>query len=140
MRILGLDFGTKRIGMSVSDPTGLFAQGLSTIQRGSLEGDLKKIANAVREYSVEVIVIGMPRNMNGTYGESSKMVIDFADKLKGLLDIEIKLWDERLTTVAAEKILLEADLSREKRKKVIDKTAAIIILQNYLDYLSFQKN
>ncbi len=129
MRIMGLDVGEKRIGVAVSDPLGYTAQGVSTIKRENAE-ELKKI---VSDYNIAKIVVGLPKNMNGSIGEQGKKVLDFIEELKKKINLPILTWDERLTTKEAEGVLLRADLSRAKRKKVIDKLAAVLILQGYLD-------
>lgn len=133
MRILGLDLGTKTIGVAVSDPLGWTAQGVKTIQRVGLKKDIQEIKDIVDEYGVEKIVLGMPKNMNGTIGEAGERSISFGENLKNKLGLEVILQDERLSTVSAERSLIEADVSRKKRKKVIDTVAATYILQTYLD-------
>ncbi|MFA5383140.1 MAG: Holliday junction resolvase RuvX [Eubacteriales bacterium] len=134
MRIMGLDVGEKTIGVAVSDPLACIAQGVKTIMRGGSEQeDLKKIKELIEQYDIGLIVVGLPRNMNGTLGEQGNKMLKFVEKLKDNLNLHVEIWDERLSTVAAEKILLSADVSRARRKKVIDKLAAVIILQNYLD-------
>lgn len=133
MRILGLDVGDRTIGVAVSDPLGLTAQGITTIKRRKLEDDINEIIKICKEYNVEKIISGLPKNMNGTIGPQGEKVMAFCEELKKHIDKEIKFWDERLTTVAAHKVMLEADLSRSKRKKIVDKIAAIYILQGYLD-------
>lgn len=135
MRILGLDIGSKTIGVAISDPLGWTAQGITTIKRTKKEQDIEEIRKICKEYSVESIVVGLPKNMNGTIGDSGEKVIEFSEKIKEVLDLKVEMWDERLTTVAAHKAMLEADLSRAKRKKIVDKIAAIYILQGYLDRL-----
>lgn len=129
MRIMGLDVGEKRIGVAVSDSLGYTAQGISTIKREDIE-ELKKI---VSDYNIGEIVVGLPKNMDGSIGDQGKKVLDFVEKLKQEIDLPMITWDERLTTKEAEGVLLKADLSRAKRKKVIDKLAAVLILQSYLD-------
>lgn len=136
MRILGLDLGSKTIGVAISDPLGWTAQGVTTIRRTKKEKDIEEIRKICEEYKVESIVLGMPKNMNGTIGEAGEKAIEFSELLKKHLNIEVHMWDERLTTVAAHKAMLEADLSRQKRKKIVDKIAAIYILQGYLDRIS----
>jgi putative Holliday junction resolvase len=136
MRILGLDFGMKTIGVAVSDPLGWTAQGLEIIRREE-ENNLKKSIVRLKEicsqYEVESIVLGYPKNMNNTEGERVEKTKQFKKRLEKELKLPVELWDERLSTVGAERILLEADLSRAKRKSVIDKMAAVFILQGYLD-------
>ena len=135
MRILGLDVGSKTIGVAISDPLGWTAQGITTIKRTKKEQDIEEIRKICKEYSVESIVVGLPKNMNGSIGDSGEKVIEFSEQIKETLDLKVEMWDERLTTVAAHKAMLEADLSRGKRKKIVDKIAAIYILQGYLDRL-----
>ncbi|SMC21493.1 putative holliday junction resolvase [Clostridium acidisoli DSM 12555] len=135
MRILGLDIGDRTIGIAISDPLGFTAQGITTIRRKNITIDMDELIKICKEYSVETIVAGFPKNMNGTVGPQSEKVLAFCDILKEKIDIPIKMWDERLTTVAAHKAMLEADLSRAKRKKLVDKVAATYILQGYLDSL-----
>ncbi|GAE35065.1 Holliday junction resolvase RuvX [Halalkalibacter akibai] len=136
MRALGLDVGTKTIGIALSDELGWTAQGLSTLRRNeeSPEKDFQAIVDLVNEHNVDTIVIGLPKNMNGTIGPSGERSQEFADTLSELVSCTIKMWDERLTTVAAERMLISADVSRKKRKQVIDKMAAVMILQGYLDH------
>ena len=133
MRIMALDVGTKRIGVAMSDELFLTAPGADTIHRLALDADLAKIKNVAEENGVNEIVIGLPINMNGTYGAKANEVAAFAGALTKVVNIPVKTWDERLTTVQAEKALLEADMSRAKRKKSIDMLAAQLILQSYLD-------
>lgn len=133
MRIMGLDVGDKTIGVAVSDALGWTAQGLEVIRRvENIDKDLARLGEIIKEYEVEEIVVGLPKNMNGTLGERAQKVLAFVDILKEELGLPIKLWDERLSTVEAEKMLIQADVSRAKRKKVIDKMAACVILQSYL--------
>ncbi|MCM0648768.1 Holliday junction resolvase RuvX [Clostridium swellfunianum] len=136
MRVLGLDVGEKTIGVAVSDPLGFTAQGIKTINRKGKKNDIEELRQICNEYTVDTIVIGLPKNMNGTIGPTGEKIINFSEFVKENIDIPIKLWDERLTTVAAHKAMLEADLSRAKRKKIVDKVAATYILQGYLDSLS----
>ena len=136
MRILGLDYGTKTTGVAISDPTGMIAQGVEIIRRTdefNIKPTLNRILELCTEYKVDKIVLGMPKNMNNTIGERGEKTEVFKTKIENKTKLPVILWDERLSTVAAENILLEADLSRQKRKQVIDKMAALIILQNYLD-------
>lgn len=130
---MGLDLGDKTIGVAVSDSMKWTAQGLETIHRKKLEDDLQRLKQIIDEYEVESIVLGLPKNMNGTLGPRAELVQDFATLLSERFNCPIHFWDERLSTVAAERALLEADVSRKKRKQVIDKMAAVIILQGYLD-------
>lgn len=133
MRILGLDVGEKTIGVAVSDEFGWTAQGVEVIRRKKFEDDLKRLQELVESYGVESIVVGLPKNMNGTLGPRAEMIKEFTNDINEAIQLPIHYWDERLTTVSAEKTLLEADVSRKKRKKVIDKMAAMFILQGYLD-------
>lgn len=135
MRILGLDLGDVKIGVAVSDPMGWTAQAVEVIRRGKeVDGEIRRLKELVKEYEVELILIGLPKNMNGTVGQRGRMAIDYAGVLEEELGLPVEMWDERLSTVSAGRILLEADMSRAKRKKVIDKMAAAVILQGYLDY------
>ncbi|MCL1975943.1 MAG: Holliday junction resolvase RuvX [Firmicutes bacterium] len=139
MRILGLDVGSKTIGIAVSDPLGFSAQGLTTVRRSSWQADLAAVCNYISEYEAKTIIIGLPLNMNGSLGPAATVAKLFAKKLEQAacaagLDICVIMRDERLTTVAASRVLLQGDVSRQKRKKVIDKVAAVLILQGYLDY------
>ena len=139
MRILGLDIGQKTIGVAISDPLGFTAQGITTIRRKKKEEDINEIINLFKEYVVETIVVGLPKNMNGSIGFAGEKIMEFTELLKDSVECKIELWDERLTTVAAHRAMLEADLSRGKRKKIVDKIAATYILQGYLDRLSNMK-
>jgi putative pre-16S rRNA nuclease len=134
-RILGLDVGDKTIGVAVSDLLLLTAQGITTIQRESKKKDFKALEDLIDEYKIKKIVVGLPKNMNGSLGPQSEKTMKFAEKLKNKFDMEIIYIDERLTTVSAERVLIEGDMRRKKRKKVIDKVAAVFILQSYLDGL-----
>ena len=135
MRSLGLDVGDKTIGIAASDLLGLTAQGIKTLRRTSIESDLAELGQIISEYEAEILVIGLPKNMNGTEGERCEFVRNFAAEVqKTFPNLKQIFWDERLSTVAAEKFLIgAADLSRRKRKKIIDKMAAVYILQGYLD-------
>ncbi len=136
MRILGLDVGQKTVGVAISDPLGFTAQGITTIRRTKKSEDVEAVKRICDEYSVETIVIGLPKNMDGSIGFAGEKIKEFSELLKEVLDLEIVFWDERLTTVAAHRAMLEADLSRGKRKKIVDKVAATYILQGYLDRIS----
>lgn len=135
MRIMGLDVGSKTVGVAISDELGWTAQGLETIYINEKEKrfGFERIGKIIKEYEVDKIVVGLPKNMNGTIGPRGEASEYFASQLEKLFGLPVILWDERLTTMAAERVLLEADLSRKKRKKVIDKMAAVMILQGYLD-------
>ncbi|MBU5440213.1 Holliday junction resolvase RuvX [Tissierella sp. MSJ-40] len=132
-RIIGLDVGDKTIGVAVSDLLMLTAQGVTTIKRESYEKDFKALETIINEYNITKVVVGLPKNMNGTLGPQGEKVIKFANKIKSKFELEIIYEDERLTTMAAERMLIQGDVSRQKRKKVIDKVAASYILQTYLD-------
>lgn len=132
-RVLGLDVGDKTIGVAVSDELGWTAQGLETIRRESKEKDLARLNEWIAKYQVGEIVVGLPKNMNGTIGPRAEMCQSFARFLAERTSLPVHMWDERLTTMAAEKMLISADVSRKKRKTVIDKMAATLILQGYLD-------
>lgn len=133
MRILGLDLGDRTIGVAVSDPLGFTAQGITTIRRKSLQYDIDELKKICKEYNIEKVLLGYPKNMNGTEGPRCEVVKEFAEVIKEQLGLPIQFWDERLSTVAAHRAMLEADLSRAKRKKIVDKIAAVYILQGYLD-------
>ena len=133
-RIMGLDIGDKTIGVAVSDLMGMTAQGIKTIKRTSKKNDIEEIKQIIKEKQVNLIVSGLPKNMNGTVGPQGEKVQKFCELIKEETGLEIEFWDERLTTVAAEKTLITADVSRKKRKNVIDKMAAVLILQGYLDF------
>ena len=133
MRIMGLDIGSRTIGIAISDELGITAQGLKTLRRKSMEEDFEEIATIIRQFEIEKIVVGLPTNMDGTLGIQAEKVLKWLEALKDRIEIPVATWDERLTTVGASRVLLEADLSRKKRKKVIDKVAAVLILQGYLD-------
>lgn len=134
MRILALDIGEKRTGVSISDGLGIAAHGLKTIEGSNTESTVSKIISLVEEEEVSEIVLGLPKNMDGSIGKMAKKVISFKDTLKNHINIPITLWDERLTTKYAESLLIEADMSLKKRKQTIDRLAATIILQDYLDW------
>jgi len=132
MRVVGLDVGTKRIGVAVSDPMGWTAQGYGVLQRRGPK-TLEALCRIVQEVGAEEVVVGLPRRTDGTLGDEAREVMKFAEHLKEVLKLPVVFWDERFSTAEAERILLMADQSRRKRRKVIDKLAAVIILQGYLD-------
>lgn len=134
MRWMGLDYGDVRIGVAISDETGLIAQGIEVLKRTSMDADLQRIQEWIQQYEVHTIVLGLPKNMNGTIGPRGVLSQEFAELLKTKTGLQVELWDERLSTMAAERTLIEGDVSRKKRKKVVDKMAASIILQGYLDF------
>jgi putative Holliday junction resolvase len=133
MRIMSMDIGSRTIGVAISDELGMTAQGLKTIKRRSMEEDLKEISIIIAQFKIDRIVVGLPKNMDGTIGKQAESVLQWIKAAQEKINIPVETWDERLSTVEASKILLEADLSRKKRKGVIDKLAAVIILQGYLN-------
>lgn len=134
MRSMSLDLGSRTIGIAVSDLTRLIANGVETVRRTSPERDFARLGELLAEWEVDEIVLGYPKNMNGTIGERARLTEAFAEELRSRFPgIPVILWDERLSTVAAERVLIDADLQRKKRRKVIDMMAAVVILQNYLD-------
>lgn len=139
MRILGLDYGSKTVGVAVSDPLGLTAQRLDTIwrkQENKLRQTLARIKELVDEYQIEQIVLGYPKNMNNTVGERAEKALEFKEMLERRIGIPVIMWDERLTTVEADRTLIEAGVRRENRKQYLDGLAAVFILQGYLDSLT----
>lgn len=140
MRIMALDVGSRTIGIACSDALLMTAQGIETIRRTSLENDFNRLRELISEYEVHALVVGMPKNMNGTKGERAEKTEEFVEKMKAVIDLPVTFWDERLSTVMAERQLIAADVSRKKRKGVIDKMAAVVILQGYLDRLQFSKS
>ena len=139
MRKMSLDVGTRTIGIAVSDLMGMIANGVETIRRTTEEKDYARIAELIKEHEVDTLVVGYPKNMNGTIGERAEACAAMAEALRTMFPgVEVVLWDERLSTVAAEKVLVDADMRRKKRKKDIDMMAAVVILQNYLDSKSFK--
>ena len=129
MRTLGIDLGDKRVGLALSDGLGITAQGLETVRRG----DFDTLRNIINENEVSRIVVGLPLNMDGTEGERAKGALAFAEELRALFNIVVDMWDERLSTISGERDMIRGGLSREKRRKLSDKVAAQLILQNYLD-------
>ncbi len=135
MRILSLDVGKKKVGIAISDALGITAQPLDTLIRKAKKADLARIEKVIHDMNVSKIIVGLPLNMDGTEGTMAKEIYSFVKELEKEIKIPVELWDERLTTMEAERLLLEADLSRKKRKKLDDKIAAQLILQSYLDSL-----
>ncbi|MBO0587032.1 Holliday junction resolvase RuvX [Sporosarcina sp. E16_8] len=135
MRTMGLDVGSKTVGIAISDALGWTAQGIETVKvdEGAGRFGMERIQELVKEYEVSGFVVGFPKNMNNTVGPRGVASQDYAELLKQTFGFPVALWDERLTTMAAERVLIDADVSRKKRKTVIDKMAAIMILQGYLD-------
>ena len=136
---MSLDVGSRTFGIACSDALLMTAQGIETIRRTSLEKDFNRLQELIAEYEVHELVVGMPKNMNGTKGERAEKTEEFVEKMKEVIDLPVSYWDERLSTVMAERQLIAADVSRKKRKSVIDKMAAVVILQGYLDRLQFNK-
>ena len=135
VRILALDVGSKRIGLAVSDPLGLTAQGLGVLERKDWDRDLARLVDIARPYRVQEILVGLPRHMDGRLGGQAEEILALARALGEALGARVATWDERLSTVEAERLLIQADLSRRKRRRVVDQVAASIILQAYLDGL-----
>lgn len=141
MRIMGLDFGSVTVGVAISDGLLITAQGIETIRRkqdNKLRQTLARIEELVKEYEVGRIVVGYPKNMNNTIGDRALKSEEFAKMLEQRTGLEVVLWDERLTTVEAHNVLIQGDVRREDRSKVVDKVAAVIILQGYLNMLSYK--
>lgn len=139
MRIMGLDFGSKTVGVAVSDELLITAQGLEIVRRkseGKLRQTLARIEELIQEYQVEKIVLGYPKNMNNSEGIRCEKTLEFKEMLERRTSLPVELWDERLTTVAADRAMMEASIRREDRKNYVDKIAAVFILQGYLDSLS----
>ena len=141
MRIMALDIGEKRIGVAVSDELLLTAQGVSVLNSKGTAKDLVQIGALMKEHAVTHLVLGLPRNMNGSYGPMADKVREFGVKLsESQPGIPVDYWDERLSTTAAQRVLVDADMSRERRRKVVDKVAAVLILQGYMDLLARKRN
>ncbi len=134
VRILALDVGEKRIGLAVSDPLGITAQGLGVLSRKDREADLAELLKVAREYHLKEIVVGLPRHMDGRLGKQAPEILDLARSLGEALGVAVIPWEERLTSVEAERVLLKADVSRRRRRQVVDMLAAVLILQSYLDH------
>jgi putative Holliday junction resolvase len=140
MRIMGLDVGSKTIGVAISDELGITAQGFKTIKRKAMENDLMELDAIISQFQIEKIVVGLPKNMDGSLGKQAAFVLGWIEDFKNKIQLPIETWDERLSTVEATKTLLKADLSRKKRKGVIDKLAAVLILQGYLQQIGSRKD
>jgi putative Holliday junction resolvase len=139
MRIMGLDFGSRTVGVAISDSLHITAQGVEIIRReqeNKLRRTLARIEELIKEYEVEEIVLGLPKNMNNSSGERVGKTMEFKEMLERRTGLNVVMWDERLTTVAADKAMMEAGIRRENRKKYVDQIAATFILQGYLDYKS----
>ena len=142
MRIMGLDFGSKTVGVAISDALCITAQGIETIQRkeeNKLRKTLARIEELIKEYEVDRIVLGFPKNMNNTVGERGEKTLEFKEMLERRTGLSVIMWDERLTTVEAERTLMQSNVRRENRKKYVDKIAAVFILQGYLDSLAIRQ-
>lgn len=142
MRVMGLDYGTRTVGVAISDALKITAQGIETIERkeeNKLRKTLQRIEMLIKEYEVDTIVLGYPKNMNDTVGERAKSSLEFKEMLERRTGLPVVMWDERLTTVAADKILMECEVRRENRKTYVDKIAAVFILQGYLDMIGMNK-
>ena len=142
MRMMGLDYGSKTVGVAVSDPLGLTAQGIEIVRRKSenkLRQTLARIEEIAKEYSVEKIVLGFPKHMNNDIGERAEKSLEFKEMLERRTGLPVVMWDERLTTVEADRTMMETGIRRENRKEYVDMIAAVFILQGYLDYLSNHK-
>lgn len=140
MRTMGLDFGSKTVGVAVSDPLGMTAQGVEIVRRkaeNKLRQTLARIEELIKEYEVDLIVLGYPKNMNNTLGDRVEKTMEFKEMLERRTGLEVKLWDERLTTVEADRTLIEGRIRREDRKQYVDMIAAVLILQGFLDRSSF---
>lgn len=136
MRKLGIDYGSKYIGLAISDRSNTVAHSKEVITRTDLKKDLETIKDYIKKYEIDEIVVGMPTSLNGTQGPRAEKTQQFINFLNNHLDLKVTEWDERFTTLIADQSMLDADLSRRKRKKMVDKIAAALILQNYLDYLN----
>ena len=133
VRILALDVGRKRIGVAVSDPLGFTAQGLMVLERRDWDQDIDRLLKIARPYQVQEVLVGLPRHLNGRLGEQAEEIMALAQALGEALQAKVVTWDERLSTVEAERLLIEADMSRRRRRQVVDQVAATLILQAYLD-------
>ena len=143
MRLMGLDYGSKTVGVAVSDPLGLTAQGVETVwrkQENKLRQTMARIEELISEYQVERIVLGYPKNMNNTVGERAVKALEFKEKLEKRTGLPVVMWDERLTTAEAERTLMETGVRRENRKQFLDQMAAVLILQGYLDRMNMNKD
>ena len=141
MRIMGLDYGSKTVGVAISDPLGITAQGIEIIRRekeSKLRQTLARIETLIKEYEVESIVLGFPKNMNNTIGDRAEKSLEFKEMLEKRTGLSVVMWDERLTTVEANRTLMEGKVRREDRSKYVDMLAAVYILQGYLDSRSFK--
>lgn len=141
MRIMGLDYGSKTVGVAISDSLGFTAQGIEIVRRKSenkLRQTLARLEELIKEYSVEEIVLGFPKNMDNSVGDRGVKSLEFKEMLEQRMKLPVTMWDERLTTVEADRTMIEGQIRREDRKLYVDKLAAVFILQGYLDFLSNQ--
>ncbi|MCS7025970.1 MAG: Holliday junction resolvase RuvX [Bryobacteraceae bacterium] len=132
-RVLGLDVGLRRVGVAISDPLGLTAQGLDTLERTNLRQDLARLSALAKQHGVELIIVGHPLHLSGKQGRQAELIQQFASKLAERSGLPVQLWDERLTTLVANQVLRESGLSRQKRARAVDRLSAVLILQSYLD-------
>lgn len=140
LRIIGMDVGDRRIGMAVSDEMGWTAQGIGTLERKSHREDMERLKEIFSRYNPKKVILGLPKNMDGSLGPQSGKVKEFGEFLQShIYEGEIVYWDERLTTILAHRIMIDADMSRQKRKQRVDQMAAVFILQSYMDYLENQR-
>jgi putative Holliday junction resolvase len=135
-RILALDLGKRRIGLAVSDELGITAQGLPTLARTNKREDLESLGRLIRDKGIAMVVVGQPLHMSGTEGRQANYAAQFARTLEAFAQVEVKLWDERLTTVEANRVLKQSGMSRQKQSAAVDRLSAVLILQSYLDYLA----
>lgn len=133
-RFLGLDVGDRRIGVALSDESATLAGGLETLERVGPKKDVRTVADLAREHAVVEIVVGLPKSLDGSLGPQAQKVLEFIEALRARVKVPVVLWDERFTTLMAQQVLIEADVSRRKRRDFVDKVSAVLILQNYLDY------
>lgn len=140
MRVMGLDVGSRTIGVAVSDELECTAQGLKTIKRRSFDEDCEELLQIILQFEVRKVVVGLPKNMDGTLGKQAELTFKWIKSFQQKIPLQVVTWDERLSTVGASRILIEADLSRKKRKGVIDKVAAVLILQGYLDQMRHRRD
>lgn len=139
MRIFAMDVGDRRIGLAVSDELGWTAQGIGKLERKDSKSDLERLKEIISQYKPKEIVLGLPKNMNGSIGPQGEKVKNFGESLMKIFNGDIVYWDERLTTVSAQRVLIDADISRKKRKQKVDQIAAVLILQGYLDFINNKK-
>lgn len=135
MRVLALDFGKRRIGLAISDELGITAQGLETLERTTIREDIARLAQLIAEKSVSLILMGNPLHMSGAESRQAEYARDFASRLSARTGVQVQFWDERLTTVAAQRVLKESGISIQKRARAVDRLAAVILLESYLDSL-----